>query len=42
LSQTEALRLIFSAWNLHRDGREIKKLHAPKGGWKASNYPYPH
>lgn len=41
LNAYEELAYLIQAWNLHRAGRTIGRLGAPKGGWTAKNYPKP-
>lgn len=44
-SDTEAkgiqLRYFTLAWNIDREGRQVSKLQAPKGGWTRKNFPEP-
>lgn len=37
----ELIALCVYAWNAWRDGRELTKLQAPKGGWTEANFPEP-
>jgi hypothetical protein len=40
MSEDNVIRYVFTAWNAFRDGRQVTKLQAPKGGW-AGNFPEP-
>ena len=41
MQSDDALAYLIQAWNLWRQGREVDKVQAPKGGWNAGNVPEP-